>query len=392
MIPSLMIRGRELPLISPIQKRDYQIRVIDRSVELYEEGWETIIIESPTGSGKTIMGLGVCKYLRRKYGYNVGWMTMRRTNLAQAKAANDAIFGIDGVSWISMFDRHPPRVDILVSDEVQHDAAESSSHVHAACGARRVLGLSATPFRTDRLKLAFQKCVKDAGIHRLIQDGWLSKYWHYSIDDFTVESVARTYLEDREEWGKTAVYWHRIEDCVAFSRKLAENGVRAEVVDGSTRNVEGLLAEFGDGGFPVLTSVAKLTEGFDCPTLTTVFVRDASKLPTIQMSGRVLRIADGKPHSNIVQSRRARWQFPKTALPEKAFVQRNDHWLCLGQSSIIADASHRNARMLATSPVSKVPDFLRGKPSRTGGTPFHERLWEPVAGTRHMPGRDGHGE
>ena len=55
---------------------------------------------------------------------------------------------------------------------------------------RLTLGLSGTHYRTDRIKLCFDKVIRDAGIGRLIQDGYLSRYHHYTIPEYTPESVA----------------------------------------------------------------------------------------------------------------------------------------------------------------------------------------------------------
>src|SRR3712207_7511958 len=48
---------------------------------------------------------------------------------------------------ISMFDKRPPQVDLLVIDEAQHDGALSMANLHSCIKPRKILGLSATPFR-----------------------------------------------------------------------------------------------------------------------------------------------------------------------------------------------------------------------------------------------------
>ena len=49
------------------------------------------------------------------------------------------------------------------------------------------------------------------------------------------------------------------------------------------------LEEFVAGRVKVIANVSMLTEGFDQPDVQTIFARDASRLPTIQMCGRGLR-------------------------------------------------------------------------------------------------------
>jgi superfamily II DNA or RNA helicase len=64
-----------------------------------------------------------------------------------------------------------------------------------------VLGMTATPFRTDSMKLCFSKVIKDAGIHQLIQDGYLSRYHHYTIPNWNPNTVAEFYAADPTRWG-----------------------------------------------------------------------------------------------------------------------------------------------------------------------------------------------
>ena len=87
---------------------------------------------------------------------------------------------------------------LLVVDECQHDGAASMQDIHNQLDPDWILGLSATPYRTDGVKLCFEKVVKDAGIHALIQDGYLSRYDHYTIPDWSPEAVADAYIREPE--------------------------------------------------------------------------------------------------------------------------------------------------------------------------------------------------
>src|SRR5258708_6899378 len=166
-----------------VQPRPYQERIVARAVELFtNQGLRSILIDSPTGSGKTIMALLIARALQESLGVRVGWVAMRRFLLAQAREENDRhAIGVDA-EYISMFDRDPPTgLDLLVVDEAQHDAAQSMAVLHQRVRPRFILGLSATPFRADRVKLCFDTVIKDAGIQALIQDGYLSLYHHYTL-------------------------------------------------------------------------------------------------------------------------------------------------------------------------------------------------------------------
>src|SRR4051812_10489607 len=170
-----------------VQPRPYQLRIVRRAVDLFvHQGLRSVLIDSPTGSGKTVMALLVARAMQEHLGVRVGWVAMRRYLLAQAREENDRCrLGVDAV-YVSMFDRDPPSgLDLLVVDEAQHDAAQSMALLHQRVRPRFILGLSATPFRADRVKLCFDSVLKDAGIASLIQDGYLSPYHHYTIPRHT---------------------------------------------------------------------------------------------------------------------------------------------------------------------------------------------------------------
>jgi hypothetical protein len=255
-----------------------------------------------------------------------------------------------------MFEKDPPPAEITVVDEAQHDAAASCVHIHARSGSRVIVGLTATPYRTDRLKLAFRRVVRDAGIHRLITEGWLAPFEHWSVDNWDVPHVASVYLRERDKWGKTIAFFHRIEQCLEFADILARAGCHCEVVTADTDR-EQQLDDFDADRFDIVANVAILNERFDCPPLRTVFVRDASKLPTIQMAGRPFRLDPGKTHCNIVQSGHARWQFTRTARPRQSHALRGGRWVTLGNSVRIEEAARETMGRIADIEVD-MPKYL----------------------------------
>jgi superfamily II DNA or RNA helicase len=347
-----------------LQQRDYQDRVVGKVVGFFEAGDSTVMIKSPTGSGKTIMALRILQHFERKYGYRANWVAMRRNLLQQVVEANGRFFGLRNLTPVSMFEKNPPPADITVVDEAQHDATASCIHIHGLSGSRFILGMSATPYRTDTLKLAFKRVVKDAGIHRLIQEGWLCPYRHWALEEWTPASVATAYLAEHAQWGKSVAFFQTIEQCREFAAILTMAGVHCEVVTAETDRFSQLDA-FDAGQFDIVANVAILNEGFDCPDLRTVFVRDASKLPTVQMAGRGFRTHPGKPHCNIVQSKKAPWQFTRTARPTQAFTLRDGQWFSLGNSDAVDTTSRQMAQTIAALDV-RLPEYLlkRAKRSR----------------------------
>lgn len=340
------------------EPRPYQVRIVNKAVNGFiDKGLRSIMIDSPTGSGKTIMALLIAKALQDTMNASIGWVSMRRNLLSQA-ARENVVKGIGiNMTMISMFDKKPPKgLDMLVVDEAQHDAAGSMGHIHAIVEPKWVLGMTATPFRGDRVKLCFDTVIKDAGIHRLIQDGYLSPYWHYTIPDWKPDTVANFYLSEQERWGKSLMYFHTLRDCFHCWQLLKEGGVSCDVVTGDS-DCEAQIKQFHAGELQVLVNCAKLTEGFDAPDLKTVFVRPSIKSVTVQMSGRVFRKHSDIPFKQIVQSSNTKWPFTRTAGAALMHVYVDGCWRTIQPNSQVEEVAKKALVVMATA-RAELPKFI----------------------------------
>jgi superfamily II DNA or RNA helicase len=380
-----------------IEPRDYQHRVVSRVIEMFsgphlQRGQElpaarSVIVESPTGSGKTAMALLVARWAQEHLGMRVVWTAMRRNLLAQAERENrQRGFGVD-LAVVSMFDRAPPRGDLLIVDEAQHDATRSMASLHAAVGPVHVLGLSATPYRTDRLGLCFERVVRDSGIRQLVLDGHLSPYAHYTIANYTPDSVATTWLAEPDRWGRSLIFFRTLAECRACAARLEAAGVPCEVVTATTDR-ERQIARFEAGDCPVILSMAVLTEGFDCPALQSVFCRPSGRGPTVQMAGRVLRRAAGVPLKNVVQCAQTRHPFTATAPAAVQYVaadeggapgaaigtaRAGDRWRSIGMNGRIEALSERMLKLLVAMSRGRTPT-AGGDEAAGGPLPVARRL------------------
>lgn len=312
------------------ERRAYQVEAIDTCVAAFSErGRASVLLESPVGSGKTYMALETIHRLQERLGrpLKVGWVAPRRHLLLQMMEANRDLHR-DNIRPVSMFEKTPPEVDLVVLDEAHHEATQSCVLLYEKMRATWTLGLSATPLRTDRMKLSFQETVRTCSIARLIREGYLSPFDSYLIPNYSVENVAGFFLADRARWGKSLVFFSTIAECVAFRERLAAAGVGCEVVTGDS-DKERQIDAFARGIVPVVANVAMLSEGFDQPDVASVFARDASRLPMIQMCGRGLRRTPGKVTCNIVQSADSNYLFERVARPRNAFRWQRERWLAL---------------------------------------------------------------
>lgn len=314
---------------SNVEVRDYQVDTISKAIKLFEAGTvKSVLVESPTGSGKTVIGLAAARLCQDFLDVKtVGWTAMRKNLLTQAQEENlKRNFGVNIIP-ISMFDKNPPKVDLLVVDEAHHDATESMATLHALCSPRFVIGLSATPFRQDRANLSFEKTIKEAGIYALVRDGYLAQFDHYTIPRWTPKAVTSTYLKDPSKWGKSVMFFHKEVHCREALDYLTEAGVKADVVTAKTDR-EAQLKAFQEGEIDVLINMLILTEGFDCPNLETVWVRPSAKGCTSQMCGRVLRKFEGLS-KKVVQCQRTKNPFTGMAPSKNQFVMENGEWISL---------------------------------------------------------------
>lgn len=338
--------------------RPYQTEAVAKVLEEFENGRESVLLESPVGSGKTVMGLMIIKKLQEESDtrLRVNWVASRRHILEQTQDLNDSFFHCD-VNMVSVFASNPPKADLIVLDEAHHEATQSCLRMYENTGNARTLGLSATPMRTDRMRLSFQTSVRCCGIQRLINMGVLSPYHSYKLPEWNVDLAARVLCEAPERWGKSLVFFQTIRECQAFKRILTEYGIGCEVVTAQS-NRDSQLDAFIAGDVQVVANVSVLSEGFDLPELQSVFLRDASRLPTIQMSGRGLRRADGKTHCNLVQSSTSPYPVERIAIPSAGFRYMKNKWLsCSGDTQAIIDTVGNSIKLLEGRKIT-LPRYL----------------------------------
>jgi superfamily II DNA or RNA helicase len=257
---------------------------------------------------------------------------------------------------ISMFDRNPPVVDLLVVDEAQHDAATSMANLHSQIRPRWTLGLSATPYRSDRIKLCFDQIIRDAGISQLIADGYLSAYRHFTIAEYTPQFVASMLIDEPEKWGQSLVFFHTRQQCLQCQALLRARNIPCDVVTATTNRAAQLEA-FERGETRVLINMAILTEGFDCPALKTVFCRPSGKGCTIQMAGRVLRKCEGMPMKQVVQCRKTPHPMLKTAMAAEQYLWTSDGWRSIKANEKL-DALTQAARQTVAQTTVELPKLV----------------------------------
>lgn len=225
--------------------------------------------------------------------------------------------------------REKPPADLLVIDEAHRTYAESYKRILDAYPHAIVLGLTATPFRTDKKGLAdiFEDSVVAATPHELISNGALVPYAAFAYDapqlhdipivagdyeksqlavacstSVIVGSVVQEYIKHTR--GKLAIVFAvNVEHSQTLVKEFKAAGIRAVHLDFKTprQEREHILADFAKGKIQIVSNCSILSEGTDIPPAEVCILARPTKSLTmfLQQIGRVLRPYPGK-HKAIV--------------------------------------------------------------------------------------------
>lgn len=318
----------------PQELREYQARAKTRILESYRNGARSILVVSPTGSGKTTLFGDMVSDL--SHGGVPCLINVHRRELATQAANRLREFGVQYglimageqprpsalvqiASVQSLIRRRMPRANFVVNDEAHLSAANTWTTILQQYAGARILGVTATPWRLSGTPLAalYDDVVVVAQPAELRDQGFLCKYAGFSFKtpDLTkVRTTAGDYNEQDsaqamsdgaivdnivEEWLKHASHLSTVVFAVtvAHSKVLTDRfkaaGVAAEHLDGSTAKWErdAILKRVESGKTQVLCNVGVAVEGLDIPRLKCcVLARPTKSLArAIQMMGRVRR-------------------------------------------------------------------------------------------------------
>lgn len=323
--------------------RPYQSDLIARARAAMQQGARRVLIQSPTGSGKTSLIAQMLATAAAR-GHRA-WFCVHRKELLDQSVQTfvesaDIHVGIIAAGYprsplapvqvcsVPTLARqvgslHPP--SLVVWDECHHLASRSWSEIAQGLDKASVqIGLSATPQRLDGQGLGahFDTLIVGPSTADLIQAGYLSRYELFApgtVDLSAVHRVAGDYnkKEVNDAMGDSTVVGDALSHYQAHcpnaralvfawsldaSRRLAASFTAAAIpaahVDGETPRAERTAAmrAFRDGSVRVLCNVDLFGEGLDVPAVDAVFLlRPTQSLGLyLQQVGRGLRPAPGK--------------------------------------------------------------------------------------------------
>lgn len=343
-----------------MQLREYQEDAIVGLSQSFGSGNKKLILQSATGSGKTVMASAIVQRTVEK-GNSVLFLAHRRELISQcSNKLHD--FGIDhGIIMAGQHSEywHPvqvasvdtlraraissnkitlPDAQVVIIDECHRSLSRTYRTIIDRYPESVILGLTATPCRGDGLGLGhiYQDMVCAPSIKRLTDDGHLvpARYFAPSVPDLKgVKTTAGDYNAKQlaarmdtaklvgdvvENWlniakGKTTVVFaSSVQHSINLMESFEAAGINAGHIDGDTPAEERdlTLKKLASGEIQVLCNCLVLTEGWDCPSAEVcVLARPTKSLGLyLQMVGRVLRPMDGKNEALIIDHSGAVYQ------------------------------------------------------------------------------------
>lgn len=319
-----------------MELRPYQEQIVEEARTLMRRGVKSLVIEAPTGSGKTVLAAFMLQTAVDK-GMQALFVIHRREILDQASRTFSAIslpHSVIAAGYDS--GRHPVKIcsiaslirrlkeagkpHLIVWDECHHTAARSWARVREYFSSAYHIGLSATPERLDGQGLIqyFQQIIHGPSIRSLQASGHLAYYRLLAPPLISTDELQKRAGEFiltgtvEETLSKPAIIGDAIEQykkhaagkqllifspTLKYSRGIAErytaNGIPCEHIDGETPDNErrDAVERFRTGKLQAITNVNLFGEGFDVPGVECVqMLRPTCSLGFYrQMIGRGLR-------------------------------------------------------------------------------------------------------
>lgn len=361
-----------------MQPRDYQVELIKRTYQSWKSGNRRVLVQLPTGAGKTIVFSHVARDCLSR-GKGVLVLAHRLELITQAKEKLESISGIPcgvikagfpveefpvQVASVQSLVRRKryPEAGLVIIDEAHHAVSKTYTSILENYPDALILGVTATPCRTDGqgFKYLFDDLIIGPSCSELIEHGYLSKFKIFAsaakistkgirktAGDFNLgqlEEAASSITGDvvptwrkYAEGKRTIIFCVGVEHSKTVVQEFIRNGITAEHLDGESSDDDrrDAIARFRSGETTVLSNCSLFTEGFDLPGIEAIQVLrpTCSLILHLQMLGRSLRPSPGKEHALIIDhtdnwilhglpDEVREWSLEPISLKGKRFVHR----------------------------------------------------------------------
>jgi len=323
--------------------REYQSKTVNDALQKHFG-----VLVAPCGSGKTVMALSIVvrrrqptliivhtKELLNQWGDRISqYLGMSKKEIGIIGNGKESIKAVSVGMVQTLAKRNLDEIrehfGQIIADECHHTPASTFTEVVSAFDCKYMLGLSATPYRRDRLnKLIYTTVgnvtaeVKDLDVQdNIIKPEIIARetsfYYDYKKDsDYVpmitalIEDPARNEFiisdvvyESQDENNYSLILSDRKAHCEELAFILEGQGIECAVLTGdlSKKKRESVVRDIEDGSLKVIFATGQLAgEGLDLPKLNRLFVTTPIRWKgrIKQYAGRVMRQAEGKNDAKI---------------------------------------------------------------------------------------------
>ncbi|REJ07742.1 DEAD/DEAH box helicase family protein [Halobacillus trueperi] len=332
-----------------LEPRFAQPAALEALLTTREEGYDKAMVVMATGLGKTYLAAFLAEHFER-----VLFVAHREEILYQAKASFEhvqpdktggiyngkvkdmdhpmifaSIFTLSINDHLKKFD--PSHFDLIVIDEFHHASNKSYQNILRYFVPQFLMGITATPERTDGQDI-FALCdgnvAYEMNFIQAIQKDWLSPFHYYGVYDdidyskitwlgnrYDEEELIQAQLQEStakniiQNWEKhkqtrTLCFCSNIKQAEFLSNYFQRNGYQTIALHSKTMNIsrKGAIEKLENGEIDAIFTVDLFNEGTDIPSVDTIlFVRPTESLVVFtQQIGRGLRKHHQKSHCTII--------------------------------------------------------------------------------------------
>ncbi len=306
-----------------IKLRDYQLDLYDKTSAEFRKGRRRVLVVSPCGSGKTII-LAQMAANAQANGKTV-WVILPRQEIMEQTLETferceiplDTIYVGMAITTANRINELPAP-DLILFDECHISVASTYWKIVDAAPSAFIIGLTASPIRTDNKPLGslYETLVEGVTVRWLIENKFLAPYEYYSVTVADLSGMsdcndASSFLMKPAVYGKVIENWQKLANdlptvcyCASVNHSKAtaeafkEAGINAVHFDGTTPYAErkAIVERFRAGEIQILCNCDLISMGFDMPDIGCVLMLRPTQSTSlyIQQSGRALRYKPGK--------------------------------------------------------------------------------------------------
>lgn len=286
------------------QLHNYQKKLVQQTRQELANGKNSVLIQSPAGSGKSVIIAEIARLTVKKGGY-VLFMVHRKELVEQITDSfkeNNVDLSHCTIMTVGKIKNRLdklPKPSLIITDETHHSLAKTYRDIYKHYSDVPRIGFTATPWRMNGkgFRDVYDSMVKGPSVKWLISNKCLAPFKYYSVNlvnsdklkksstgDYTNksmdEAVGKTIFGDvintykKVANGQQAiVYAHSVEYSQIVANSFNQADISARHVDAKTHSTkrEQIMTDFKAGKIKIICNVDLISEGFNVQTVQRLF-------------------------------------------------------------------------------------------------------------------------